>query len=272
MLKPTAGQGDNHLAQGFADLREGMRLILAPGLRGFVLMPLLINLLLFAALFACLYQWFGATMQGLMGWLPDWVWIGAIQWLFWAFYGVTLLLILAYGFVALASLLSAPFYGYLSQAVERRCHQQSTAFVAAPQDTSRPALFKTLLETLPTSLWRELQKLWYFLPRLLLLLILSLIPGVNLLAAVLWPVFNGWVMALQYVDYPADNAQMPFEQMKQQLRRYRWRALGFGLPVALASMVPLVNLLVMPAAVCGGTVFWVRTRGLQQHRPGLDAR
>ncbi|HBC34520.1 MAG TPA: sulfate transporter CysZ, partial [Marinobacter adhaerens] len=41
----------------------------------------------------------------------------------------------------------------------------------------------------------------------------------------------------------------------------RLSAFGFGLPVALAAMVPVLNLFVVPAAVCGATAYWVRENG-----------
>ena len=48
------------LLSGPGHLGEGLRLILRPGLRLFVLLPLLINLLLFVALIALATRQFGA--------------------------------------------------------------------------------------------------------------------------------------------------------------------------------------------------------------------
>ncbi len=84
---------------------------------------------------------------------------------------------------------------------------------------------------------------------------------VNLVAAVLWFLFNSWMMALQYVDYPADNHKVSFPALRKLLGDTRLSALGFGLPVALAAMVPVLNLFVVPAAVCGATAYWVRENG-----------
>ncbi|MBP2261259.1 uncharacterized protein involved in cysteine biosynthesis [Pseudomonas sp. BP8] len=41
------------------------------------------------------------------------------------------------------------------------------------------------------------------MPRALALLILSFIPVVNVIAAPLWLIFGVWMMAIQYIDYPA---------------------------------------------------------------------
>jgi len=90
------------------------------------------------------------------------------------------------------------------------------------------------------------------------LLVLGLIPVVNLVAAVLWFLFNSWMMTLQYVDFPADNHRMSFRGLRRKIAERRLTAIGFGVPVAVLAMVPLVNLVLVPAAVCAGTVYWVR--------------
>jgi CysZ protein len=44
------------------------------------------------------------------------------------------------------------------------------------------------------------------------------------------------------------------------LRQKRWQSLGFGGVTYLALLIPGVNVLMMPAAVAGATLFWVRER------------
>src|SRR5690606_26506204 len=78
--------------------------------------------------------------------------------------------------------------------------------------------------------------------------------------APLWILLGIWMMAVQYIDYPADNHKMSWGDMLAWLREKRWQSLGFGGIVYLGLLVPLLNLLVMPAAVAGATVFWVRER------------
>ncbi|MOA52168.1 putative sulfate transport protein CysZ [compost metagenome] len=45
------------------------------------------------------------------------------------------------------------------------------------------------------------------------------------------------------------------------LRAKRWQSLGFGAATYAALLVPGLNILLMPAAVAGATVFWVREDG-----------
>jgi CysZ protein len=238
--------------RGLGYLGEGFRLIRQPGLRLFVVIPLIINILLFGLLFYFLAEMFTVLIDGAMNMLPEWAWLQSLDWLFWLLYGAVIVLMLAYGFVIVANLIGAPFYGYLAE----RCEQHLTG-----QPIGEDEGWAGIVRDIPRSLWRELQKIGYYLPRALGLLILGLIPVVNLVAVVLWFVFNSWMMALQYVDYPADNHKTSFPALKQMLAERRLSALGFGLPVALAAMVPILNLFVVPAAVCGATALWVREQG-----------
>jgi CysZ protein len=235
--------------RGLGYLAEGFRLIPQPGLRLFVIIPLVLNIILFGLLFYFLAELFGILIATMMSWLPDWAWLQALDWVFWILYGAVILLMLAYGFVILANLIGSPFYGYLAELTEKHL---------TGQEVSTDGSWAAILKDIPRALWREVQKMAYYLPRALALLILGLIPVVNLVVAVLWFVFNCWMMSLQYVDYPADNHKVSFPALRRMLGQSRLSALGFGLPVALAAMVPVLNLFVVPAAVCGATAFWVR--------------
>lgn len=238
--------------RGLGYLSEGFHLIRQPGLRLFVIIPLMINIVLFGLLFYFLGEIFGALIATAMGWLPDWAWLQSLDWLFWILYGAVILLMLAYGFVILANLIGSPFYGYLAELTEKHL---------TGQEVSTDDGWAIIIKDIPRALWREVQKIAYYLPRAIGLFVIGLIPVVNLVAAVLWFLFNSWMMALQYVDYSADNHKVSFSALRQLLADTRLSALGFGLPVALAAMVPVLNLIVVPAAVCGATAYWVRENG-----------
>jgi CysZ protein len=51
------------------------------------------------------------------------------------------------------------------------------------------------------------------------------------------------------------------------LRERRWQCLGFGGMTYLVLLVPVVNILAMPAAVAGATLFWVREGNPLDYKP-----
>jgi len=128
----------------------------------------------------------------------------------------------------------------------------------------------TLLQMIPGTLSRELAKLAYFIPRVLLLLILGFIPIINLATPVLWFFFSAWMMAIQYIDYPMDNNGLTFKRMKALLKERRWSALSLGSVIQLGMLVPLLNLILMPAAVIGATIFWVEEYEAQDEQCRIE--
>jgi len=231
---------------GSSDLFEGFKLVLSPGLRWFLIVPILANILLFILLFVWAKAMFSDGMEYLMAWVPEW--LDFVAWLFWLLYGLAMVLLLFYAFVSTANFIGAPFYGFLAEAVEQRLTGKKNEEALSA---------KAILKLIPRTLFRELRKLAYYLPRILALFILGFIPGINAIVAVAWIVFSGWMMAIQYVDYTADNNNVSFCDLRKHLGQHRTAAFGFGITVFGLTLVPIINLIVLPAAVCGGVVFWV---------------
>lgn len=233
------------LSSGANHLVHGLQLILRPELRRFVILPLLVNLLLFIGLLVMAMHYFELWLQWLIPSLPDW--LGWLNVLLWPLFAALVGLILFFTFSLIANLIAAPFNGLLSEKVELLLRGPHASVPEMP-----------LLQLVPRTLSREMQKLAYLLPRALGLLVLSFIPGLNLIAAPLWLLLGVWMMAVQYIDYPADNNLYSWDNMLDWLRQRRASSLGFGVAAYGALLLPGLNILLMPAAVCGATALWVK--------------
>jgi CysZ protein len=146
-----------------------------------------------------------------------------------------------------ANLLGAAFNGLLSEALSKELTQ-------SPLPTS------SLLKVAITSTKREFVKLFYYLPRMIGVLILAailyFIPVVNLLAPVVIYWFSAWMMAIEYLDYPADNHHVSFKELLKIIKKEKGLCLSFGLTISLFASIPFANFIVMPAAVLGATYLW----------------
>jgi CysZ protein len=241
------------LFTGPAYLLEGVRVLRKPGLRRFVVAPLLVNVLLFGGLIGLAYGWVDNSSHYLIARLPDW-----LQWLSYLVIPVFVLVslvVIFYGFSIVANLIAAPFNGLLAEAVEAHLTGQQ------PQGD-----WRQLLGDIVPSILSELRKLLYFALRALPLLLLLMVPLVNVAASVLWVLFSAWMMTVQYVDFPMSNHRLFFGEQRARLRRRPLLAWSFGGLVMLLTRVPVVNFVVMPAAVAGATVLWVRENGLAPQR------
>lgn len=234
--------------RGAGYLMRGLAMLPQPGIRSFVLVPLLINIFLFGGAIWLLTAQFESWIDWMMqAWLPDWDWLAFLRYLLWPLFALLILVVVYYSFSIVANLIAAPFNGLLAEKVERQLRGTVTA----------DAGWAELVKTIPRSLAREMAKLLYYLPRVLLLLVLSFVPVINLAMPVVWFLFGAWMMAIQYCDYPMDNNRVTFGDMKRMLKTRRFTAVGFGSLVQVGMLIPLLNLLIMPAAVVGATIYWV---------------
>ncbi|MEH6468370.1 MAG: sulfate transporter CysZ [Porticoccus sp.] len=238
------------LQSGPGYLFQGLRLLNHPKIRWFVIAPLLINLFLFIGLTWVAIEQFGTLLNWMIDKIPDW--LSFLAWFFWILFGGFLLLVYGYSFSIIGNILASPFYGPLSERVEE---------VLTSNNRSSTKTGKQLLALAGRSVKREFIKLGYFLPRiigvLLLTLALSFIPVLNLLGPAIAFFWGAWSLALQYLDYPADNNQVGFVQLREELRNRRLISLSFGGSVLIATTIPILNLFTMPASVIGATSFWL---------------
>lgn len=229
---------------GASYLFAGFKLILKPGIKRFVIIPLCINIILFAVLFLLAQHYFTLFDHWLMLHLPHWLaFLGSILWVIF-FLGFFLVMI--YTFVTLANLIAAPFNSLLAEKVQLyltdKVHTQSLL---------------TTCKDVPRIIGRQLAILGYYLPRAVVVLILFFVPIVQIVAAVIWFLFNASFMTITYVDYPADNNRIALREMLAELRKIHWVSWGFGSAVLLLTMIPVVNFFVIPAAVAGATKLWL---------------
>ena len=251
-------------AKGAGYLLKGLSMLPDPAIRPFVLIPLIVNILLFVGAIWLLLTQFDVWIDFLLGYLPDWA--SFLEFLLWPLFALMVLVVVYYSFTLVANLIAAPFNGFLSEKVERKLRGE----VVTDEG------WQAIIALVPRAIGRELSKLAYYLPRFVLLLILTFIPVLNIAAPFLWFLFGAWMMAIQYCDYPMDNNKVSFKQMKELLKARRLTSVGFGGLVQLGMMIPVLNLVLMPAAVVGATCYWVEEHigdhlgGVNPERPQLD--
>jgi CysZ protein len=231
---------------GFGYFFQGISIALMPGIRQFVIFPLLANVLLLGGAMVYLFSHLSQWIESWMGYIPDW--LSWLSYLLWPVLAITILGTFSYFFSTIANFIAAPFNGLLAEKVEEKLSGEKNS----------GADFADLIKDTPRILAREWQKLVYFIPKALGLFILLLIPALGqTVGPVLWFIFSSWVLAIQYCDYPFDNHKVRFRAMRDELKQQQGKAYGFGMLVALFTAIPVVNLFVMPVAVCGATAMWV---------------
>ncbi len=232
-----------NLAHGAGYLVRGAKMLRHPSLRLFVLIPLLVNIVIFGTLIWYGLGYLNSLMADWLGNIPEW--LDFIRWIIWPLIGLTISLMTGYLFTGVALLIASPFNALLAEKAEE-------LVTGKPVDALEG--LGAALAALPRSVLRELSKLLYYLPMAAFVLLLSFV--ISPLAPFLWFLLGAWMMSIQFVDYPMDNHQLSFADVKEAVRSRRLSSMGFGGVVALCTGIPVVNFFVVPAAVVGATLLW----------------
>ncbi|MDC9728226.1 MAG: sulfate transporter CysZ [Methyloprofundus sp.] len=234
MIKLNKNAGLNPLLV-VQSLLEGAKLLGHKQLRKFILIPIFINLVLYSALLYFVYTYVGSLIEQF---IPDWLlWL---SWLIQPLAFISFFLAGFFTFTLIANLIAAPFYGDLSAKTQKIISSEAGDII--PQK---------MLAVIGS----ELKRVLYLISRAIPVLIISLIPGLNIIAPILWLLFGAWALSLEYFAYPLENEGALFKEQRDILKDVRVGALSFGGIVLLGLTVPILNILVPPIAVISATIY-----------------
>ncbi len=226
----------------FNYILRGFSMIMKPGLKRYVIIPLLISVVIFS-----LAGWIGYVQfdNFINTMLPEDSWMQWFSWILWPVFFLTFLFLIFYGYTIIANLIAAPFNSKLAEAVAKKLDSN----IEFPE--SEP-----LIKDVSKSIFSELRKLLYYLVRAVPLLILMLFPLTSAIASIVWLMFSAWFLALEYAAYPLENQKLLFKEQRQTLGKNKLSAMSFGAGVTVLLLIPVLNLAAMPAAVAGATIYW----------------
>ncbi len=231
---------------GFGYFFQGLSLISKPGVKRFVAIPLLINIIIFAVVIVVLDSYVSELIKA---YIPD-DWYGWIKVLLKIIYYLIAFIAVFFTFSIVANIVGAPFNGPLAAAVEKHI----TGITPPGSDRNIMAEFTVIMLS-------EAKKWLYFLmlatPLGILTLVLFFIPVVNFIIPIIWFLFGAWMYSIEYSDYPMGNYGLTFSEIRREISKKRMMSMGFGSAVTLGTMTPLFNFIVMPVAVAGATAMRV---------------
>ena len=205
----------------------------------------LISLLINAVIFTLTIVYGTSRFNQLLNYLTQqWAWLEWFTWLLWPLFLLLMLAFVFFAFTDLANLIAAPFNGGLSEAVEEVLTRVPIRKSGEPDSFLKEAL---------TSIRSEAEKIRYILLQCLPLLILFMIPVIQLAAPFVWFMYAAWMIALEYIEIPLGNRGMLFPQIPSLASENRTLVLGYGAGILLLTMLPGINLMIMPMAVSDAT-------------------
>ena len=227
-------KGNNPIA-ALGYFLQGLKLLASPELRSFLIIPVLINLALYSVALVLGYYYMNDLINSFIpGWL-QW-----LDWILWPLFFICFFIAGFFTFTVIANIIAAPFYGKLAAKTLAIITGQAAATAEQPIAKVMAAEFKRVA---------------YLATRALPLLVLFVIPGLNVIAPFLWALFGAWGMALEYMAYPLENEGVLFSEQKQFAKEIRLGALSFGGLTMVGLTLPVLNIVVAPAAVIGATIY-----------------
>jgi len=235
MTEVQFGKKNNNPVFALQCLVQAFLLLTKTELRKFLIIPILINVGIYLIAFFVSSYYVALLIDAF---IP--AWLEWLSWLLWPLFFISFFIVGFFTFTLLANLIASPFYGKLAA-------KTLPLIGVTGEGIAEPPVHKILFS--------ELKKLGYILLRVLPLLILSVIPGLNVFAPPLWLLFSAWSLALEYMAYPMENAGLLFVQQRHSMENIRFGSLSFGGLVAMGLAIPVVNVLMPPAAVIAATIF-----------------
>ena len=231
-----------------------------PKLISYIIVPILLNvsigLFLYWGLFLFGWQITQILINDLNQWsvtimsqLPDWLdFLGylilGVGWLLRLLLSLLLFVLTGFFLVQFGAILGAPWYGNLSEQLERLRLEKATIIeVGFVQDIWRAILF-------------EVKKLTLGITLGLPLLIINFIPGFGtLLATVGGLTLTATLICLDFLDGPLERRRLQFRRKLKIVFESLPASAGFALVCLVLVSIPLLNLLTIPLCVASGTLF-----------------
>jgi CysZ protein len=214
---------------------------------GYVIVPILVNLvvgtLLYASLLVVGLQQIDAWVAGLTGAMA------LLGWLLRLLLIIVLLIVVGFLLVRFGVVLGSPWYGRLSEELEQLQLGQ-----APPAEPLTPA---GIARDLSRAVQFELKKLALVLPVGLGLLLLNFLPFVGQVVGTAGGIALGaTITCLDFFDGPLERRRLRFREKLAFVRNHFPASAGFGLICLGLVSIPLVNLIAIPLCVTAGTLFF----------------
>lgn len=239
----------NHFMKGMMYGVTAWKTLLYPRLRIFIVLPLVINFLFFGITFWFGFKWMTTHIDHYFTLLPASLhWLNYLKSVITIFISFFFIIILSFFSMISANIFASSLNGLLSE-----CYSNEILSFSNKKNSLPVQVLQSFL--------REVKKIIYYIPRLIVVLlatlIISYIPIINFLSTLIIFLFGSWIMAVQYLDYPADNRLINFNLMLAVLKKNKLLCYGFGVSIMIQSIIPIVNLMIMPVAVLGATKLWL---------------
>ncbi|MCZ6690694.1 MAG: EI24 domain-containing protein [Planctomycetota bacterium] len=243
---PLPGVFTTRFARGLLCPVRALRYLYSPpGLGRYFTLPFVINVILFVVLLVGAVWAYDPLYDQFVSSTSTGFWAPFVRWAIFFVYLVAFTLVSIFLFNVVGTAIAAPFLDPLSHRVE----------VAVLGDVEGGEIGRGLIGELLFSVGQAIGMLFLSFSGLMLALALSFcLPVAGVPIAL---VLTSFITALGYLDVPLARKRYRLGEKLRFLWMNKASALGFGLTMQALLLVPLVNLLVLPAGAAGATTMFL---------------
>jgi len=250
LITSTAGRFVTGFRTPFASFGFAVR---NPRLLRYIVIPFLINLLVFTFVAWLGLDFFADTVASRLPQEDAWYWVTLYYFLWVIAFAFTAVAVF-FTFTVVGNLIASPFNELLSERTEELITATSSEENFSLVAFSRDAV-KSLLD--------EVKKLAVFVAIMLVILLFNLIPGFgSVIYAVLATSVTLYFLSVEYLSFTMTRKRLGFREQRQFIAHRKRLMLGFSCGVLLLLAIPLMQLLCIPMAVIGATRIWCEEQGL----------
>lgn len=237
----------------FAPFRSVRILRGHPRLVQYILIPFLINTIVFSATVYLGLDLFGSTVVEYIPQGEAWYW-SVLYWLLWVVAVLLTAVLVFFSFTVIGNLLASPFNDLLSERTEEVLSGKTN-----DEEFSVGRFFQDALQTI----LMEAKKMWVFVAVMILILPLNLLPGIgNSIYTVLAVSLTLFFLCFEYLGFVLVRKRQFFREQKNYIFARKFLMLGFSTGVMALLAIPFFQLFCIPLAVIGATRLWCEEEGL----------
>ena len=214
-----------------------------PKLIGYSIVPIVINLIIYGAIFFYTYNWIsGKSEDALSSNVSNQILFEIIQYFLKVFYFILVLIICYFLFIIFGGIISAPFNEKISKYIEENIFNVKV-------NADLP-FFKDAA----ASIAAELKKILFYFSIIIPLILIEFIPMIGaVITLVFGTLFSFFYNALDYLDYPLTRRMTGFREKLKIVNSKRMLSYGFGAMAFILTFIPVINVFMNPILVAAGT-------------------
>lgn len=248
-----------NFSRGFFSPFRSLKLLrLHPRLLRYIVIPFLINALVFSAAVYLGLDFFGSTVVEYIPRGEAWYW-SVIYWLLWVVAVLLTAVLVFFSFTVVGNLLASPFNDLLSERVEE---------VLSGLVNNDPFNLGRFFREAWQTVLMEAKKMWVFVVIMVMILPLNLLPGIgNALYTLLAIGLTLFFLSFEYLGFVMVRKGRFFREQKTYISARKFLMLGFSCGVMVMLAIPFFQLLCIPLAVIGATRLWCEEESLLSAGP-----